>query len=153
MYRVAFKVTRKSEDAKDATQTVFTRLMQNWPSRNFMKNPKAFLYQAARNEARSLVRSQQHRERREVCLDSGDSIEIPAPEANGHPDERMGRVRAAMAKMKPRFVEILNLFYTEEYDCAQIAAMQGKPLATVLVHLGRARAQLKQLIATEENAQ
>jgi len=153
MYRVAFKVTGKSEDAKDATQNVFVRLMHNWPSRTFMKNPRAFLYRAARNEARNFVHSQQQRDRREVCLDSGDSIEIPAPEADAHPDDRMGRVRAAMAKMKPGFVEVLNLFYTEEYDCAQIAAMQGKPLATVLVHLGRARAQLKQLIAIEENLQ
>ena len=153
MYRVAFKVTGKSEDAKDATQTVFTRLMQNWPSRSFMKNPRGFFYRAARNEARSLVRSQRHRDRREVYLDSGNSIEIPAPEADAHPDDRMGRVRAAMAKMKPGFVEILNLFYTEEYDCAEIAAMQGRLIATVFSDLCRARAQLKQLIAIEENAQ
>jgi RNA polymerase sigma factor (sigma-70 family) len=153
MLKVAFKVTANRDDAKDVVQTVFTRLMRNWPLRSFMKNPMGFFYRAARNEARSLVRAQQHRERREVCLDSGDSIEIPAPEVDTHPDDRMGRVRAAMAKMKPGFVEILNLFYIEECDCYQIAAMQGKPLGTVLVHLGRARAQLKQLIAIEENLQ
>ena len=153
MYKSAFKVLGKREDAVEVVQTVFVRLMQHWPSRTFMKNPRAFLYRAARNEARNFVHSQQQRDRREVCLDSGDSIEIPAPEADAHPDDRMGRVRAAMAKMKPRFVEILNLFYTEECDCAQIAAMQGRLMATVFSDLCRARAQLKQLIAIEENLQ
>ena len=150
MYKAAFKVLGNRDDAVDVVQTVFARLIQHWPSRTFIKNPGGFFYRAARNEAQNVSCAQRHRDQREVDV---DSIEIPAPEADTHADDRMGRVRAAMAKMKPGFVEILNLFYTEEYDCAQIAAMQGKPLGTVLVYLGRARAQLKQLIAIEENLQ
>lgn len=115
-----------------------------------MKDPRAYLYRSARNEARSLVRSHRRRDQREVDV---DSIEIPVAEVDLHGDERMGRVRAAMAKMKPRFVEILHLFYNEEYDCSEIAAMQGRLSATVFSDLCRARAKLKQLIAAEENGQ
>src|SRR5260370_15250796 len=109
MYKAAFKVLGTSEDAKDVVQTVFARLMQHWPSRTFIKNPKGFFYRAARNEAQNVSCAQRHRERREVCLDSGDSIEIPAPEGDAHPDDRMGRVGAPMAQMKPSLVEMPNL--------------------------------------------
>jgi len=150
MYKAAFKVTKNGDDAKDALQTVFARLIQNWPSSSLMRDPKAFLYRAARNEARSLVRSHRQRDVTEIDV---DSIEIPAAGADSHGDNRMGRVLAALAKMKPRLVEVLTLFYNEEYDCSEIAAMQGRLAATVFSDLCRARAKLKQLIALEENGQ
>ncbi len=150
MYKAALKITKSDEDAKDAMQNVFARVIQNWPSSRFMKDPKAYLYRAARNEARSLVRSHRQRDEREVDV---DSIRIQVAEVDLHGDDRMRRVRSAMAKMKPRFVEILHLFYNEEYDCSEIAAMQGRLSATVFSDLCRARAKLRQLIAAEENAE
>ena len=150
MFKAALKETENEEDAKDAMQNVFTRLVQNWPLRSFIKDPKAFLHRAARNEARNLVRLQRPRKQKEVNM---DSMEIPAPQADSRRDDRIACVRAALAKMKPAFVEILHLFYNEEYDCSEIAAIQGKPRGTVLVQLVRARAKLEQLIALEENGQ
>jgi RNA polymerase sigma factor (sigma-70 family) len=150
MFKAALKETQNDEDAKDAMQNVFTRLVQNWPLRSVMKNPKAFLHRAARNEARNLVRLQRPRKQKEVDM---DSMEIPAPQADSRRDDRVACVRAALARMKPAFVDILHLFYNEEYDCSEIAAIQGKRRGTVLVQLVRARAKLAQLIALEENGQ
>ena len=150
MYKAAFEVTKNRDDAMDAVQAVCTRVLQSWPLSSLINDPRAFFYKAARNEGRSLVRSQRRRDQREVDV---DSIEIPIPDVGSLGDERMGRVRAALAKMKPRLVEVLQLFYNEEYDCSEIAAMQGRLTATVFSDLCRARNKLKQLIAIEENGQ
>src|SRR5438477_7232616 len=142
IYRAAYGVTGNPGDAEDVLQTVFLRLIRGQPSSDFAKNPKGYLYRAAINEAVTVIRS---RERRKLTADSVDSLEIPAPVAEPGRDDEIGRMRAAMAKMKPDHVETLNLRYKEDYSCLEIAKIRGKPLGTVFADLFRARAELRKL--------
>jgi DNA-directed RNA polymerase specialized sigma24 family protein len=58
VYRAAKSVTRNFHDAQDIVQTVFARSLEQGPlSLDFLKNPEAYLCQAARNQARDLMRS------------------------------------------------------------------------------------------------
>ena len=53
VYRSAFSVVFNAEDAEDAVQTVFLRILRNGLPAG-VKNPKGYLYRAAVNEALKL---------------------------------------------------------------------------------------------------
>jgi RNA polymerase sigma-70 factor (ECF subfamily) len=46
VYRTAYGVTGRAEDAEDVVQTVFLRLLQRDAPRGALKDPKAYLYRA-----------------------------------------------------------------------------------------------------------
>ena len=151
MYQIAFRVTKNHHDAEEVLQKIFMRLMQSVirgapPPSDFVKNSKGYLYRAAINEATSVLRQ---RERQPVHVNI-DSVEIAVPGPDVEPDERIARLRAALTKMKPNLIEVLNLYYKEEYDCSEIAKMRGKAVGTVWAELCRARLQLMKLIRNQE---
>ena len=77
-------------------------------------------------------------------------LEMPAPEVESGHDDRIGRMRAAMAKMKPSLIETMNLRYKEELPCSEIARIRGKPVGTVLADLFRGRRQMRKLMRIQE---
>src|SRR5205809_2596866 len=156
IYQAAYSVTGSPQDAEDVLQTIFARLIQWRPSvrlipgqppTDFDKNPQGYLYRAAINEALKVVRS---RERRKLAHDDVDALEIPAPESDPDRDDQIQLIRAAMEKMKPQQVGILNLRYKEDYTCREIAKILGRPAGTVFAELFRARAELKRLVRIQE---
>src|SRR5215831_8492796 len=66
VYRAAFSVTARSEDAEDVVQTLFLRLWHRGLPPEFGKNPKGYLYRSAINLALNSVRA---RRRQPVSLD------------------------------------------------------------------------------------
>src|SRR6185295_13800299 len=57
VYRTAYGVTGRVEDADDVVQTVFLRLIRREFPPDLTSNPKAYLYRAAFNAAISVLRS------------------------------------------------------------------------------------------------
>src|SRR5262249_32575603 len=51
IYRAAYGITAKHQDAEDALQNVFLKLFGRPPSSGFNKDPEAYLCRAAMNEA------------------------------------------------------------------------------------------------------
>src|SRR5437764_3556002 len=147
IYRAAYSVTGNHGDAEDVLQNIFLKLSQGQPSSNFDKNPEGYLYRAAINEAVSILRS---RERRTLADDDVEGLEMPAPEVESGRDDRIDRMRAAMAKMKPSLIETMNLRYKEELPCSEIARIRGKPVGTVLADLFRGRRQMRKLMRIQE---
>ena len=146
--QAAFRLLGNREDAEDALQTVFTRLLERpKDQQNFCKNPSGYLYRCAINEALHII---SFRDRQKLTdMDIG-SLEIPASEADPGTEADILRVRMAMAKLKPNDREILHLHYYENYTCREIARMQRKFRGAVLVKLLRARAELKKWILIQE---
>ena len=56
IYRTAFIVTRRAEDAEDVLQTIFLRLMRRSVPPILHKNPRRYLYVAAVNLALNTIR-------------------------------------------------------------------------------------------------
>jgi RNA polymerase sigma-70 factor (ECF subfamily) len=61
IYRTAYRITGNSEDAEDAMQTLFVRLLRRELPPDFDRNPKAYLYRAAVNTALNIVRARKLR--------------------------------------------------------------------------------------------
>jgi RNA polymerase sigma-70 factor (ECF subfamily) len=146
--QAAFRTIGNKEDAEDALQTIFTRLVERPEiQKEFRKNPKGYLYRAAIHEALRIIRT---RERQRLVDTDIDSLDIEFPDLDANVKEDIRRVREAMAKMKPDRSEILYLHYYNGLSCQEIAKMQHRPLATVLCKLFRARTELKKWILIQE---
>src|SRR5437867_977194 len=74
IYRAAYGVTGNRQDAKDALQNVFLRLIQRPPSSDFKKNPEGYLCRVGINDARSIGRRQERQKLADVDV---NDLDIP----------------------------------------------------------------------------
>jgi len=74
IYRAAYGVTGNRQDAKDALQNVFLRLIQRPPSSDLKKNPEGYLCRVGINEARSIGRRQERQKLADVDV---NDLDIP----------------------------------------------------------------------------
>jgi RNA polymerase sigma factor (sigma-70 family) len=76
VYKAAYGITGRPQDADDVVQTVFLELLVKQPPTDFLHNPPGYLYRTAILEALKLLRS---RRRRRISVDDVNSLQIPAP--------------------------------------------------------------------------
>src|SRR5262245_11394764 len=117
VYRTAYGVTGRVEDADDVVQTVFLRLLRREFPPDLTRNPKAYLYRAAFNAAVSVIRS-----RRRSDLESVEEVEAPAvTPILGVDEETRRQLYDAIGNLRPTSAQILILRYVHDYDLAEIA--------------------------------
>ncbi|HEY1302482.1 MAG TPA: sigma-70 family RNA polymerase sigma factor [Vicinamibacterales bacterium] len=163
IYRTAYGVTGRHEDAEDVLQTLFLRLLRRDLSQmgagvisnhevtpdpitvlSAAKNPKAYLYRAAVNLSLNIVRVR----RRQVAVDVADLPEVAVPASDSLDDDEHHRyLYQAIAELKPEAAEILILRYVHDKSDAEIARMLGVSRGTIALRLFRSRARLKTLLA------
>jgi len=142
IYRTAYGVTGSAEDAKDIVQTIFLRLLERGFPTDFHKNPRAYLYRAAVNQALDIVRKR----RRRVFVGEEECLTLPASDTAIVDDEIHGRLYEAIAELNPESAQIVILRHLHNQSDAQIAKMLGVSRATIAVRLFRLRARLKKII-------
>jgi RNA polymerase sigma-70 factor (ECF subfamily) len=144
IYRTAYGVTGRHEDAEDVLQTLFLRLLRSDLPAASAKNPKAYLYRAAVNLSLNIVRVR----RRQVEVDVADLPEVAVPASDALDDDEHHRyLYQAIAELKPEAAEILILRYVHDKSDADIARMLGVSRGTIALRLFRSRARLKTLLA------
>jgi RNA polymerase sigma factor (sigma-70 family) len=83
-------------------------------------------------------------------VDGVELFDIPATPASASDDARerneYDRLTQAMARLTPRALEILLLFYKHDYSNAQIAEKLGTSPSVIAVTLFRIRARLRRLL-------
>ena len=146
LLRLATSVTRIHEDAEDAVQNVFLKLLQSGRPKLFDGNPVGYIHRSAFNEAVDIVRA---RKARRLAADALESFETPAPEIDAERQQDIDHVRAALAGMNPAAVEILKLRYWEGNTPEEIAKIQERGFETVRMALSRARAELKRRVSRQ----
>ena len=142
IYRTAYGITGRHQDAEDVLQTLFLGLLRSGLSAA-AKNPKAYLYRAAVNLSLNLVRKRQ----REVEMDVADLPDVAATAPDSIDDEHHRYLYQAIAQLKPEAAEILVLRYVHDKSDAEIARMLGVSRGTIALRLFRSRARLKTLLA------
>jgi RNA polymerase sigma-70 factor, ECF subfamily len=142
IYRTAYGVTGRHEDAEDVLQSVFLRLLRRDLSADATRNPKAYLYRAAVNVSLDIIRSR----RRTVTTTVDELPDTPAPDDSAD-DERHRFLYQAIADLKPEAAQILILRYVHDKSDADIARMLGLSRGAIALRLFRSRARLKTLLA------
>lgn len=145
IYRAAYRITGNAEDAEDALQTLFLRLLRRECPPDIDKSPKAYLHRAAVNISLDIIKSKS----RNV---STEDIEFDIQDHRPSADRERGGaeiqtwLRSALAELSPKTAEMFVLRHIEGYDNNEIAKMLGTSRGTVAVMLFRARLRLQKSI-------
>jgi RNA polymerase sigma-70 factor (ECF subfamily) len=144
VYRTAYAITGRRQDAEDVLQSVFLTLLQRRLTPDVLRHPARYLHRAAVNHSLNALRS---RKRRKLS-DGIDLLEIPDARGrdDGRGDPRHERLREAMAGLTPRALEILLLHYQDDCSHAEIASRLGTSRGVIAVTLHRIRARLGRLL-------
>jgi RNA polymerase sigma-70 factor (ECF subfamily) len=143
VYRTAYGITGRVEDAEDVVQTVFLRLLQRERPPELLNNPRGYLYRAAVNSSLTIV---QTRRRRALTEDSEDAaVSIPA-RVSSRAEELHQKLYEAIAQLKPKAAAIVILRYLHNCSDAEIAKTLGTSRGVIAVTLYRSRAHLKKLL-------
>src|SRR5262245_22970670 len=78
VFRTAYGVTGRVEDAEDVVQTIFLRLLQRETTRDFIKNPPGYLYRAAINLSLTVVQTRRRREQSQESEERATTIPVRA---------------------------------------------------------------------------
>jgi len=142
VYRTAYGVTGRHEDAEDVLQTIFLRLMRRELPPDLGRNPKGYLYRAAVNLSLDTLRLH----RRHVLVDAAALSDFPAPATQLTDDDNHRRLYRAIAELTPEAAQILILRYVHGRSDAEIAGMLGMSRGAIALRLFRSRAKLRKLL-------
>ena len=142
IYRTAYRITGNSEDAEDAMQTLFVRMLRREMPAEFDRSPRAYLYRAAVNISLNIVRD------RRFCASDGTHEEAAAREPSRGEEAARETLRQALAELSPKAAEILILRHVHGYSDGEIAKFLGTSRGTIAVSLFRTRARLRRVIRT-----
>jgi RNA polymerase sigma-70 factor (ECF subfamily) len=146
IYRFVFLKVNSQEIAEDITSEVFTRGWQSIQSKN-IENPRAFLYQIARN----LV-VDHYREKGRIQVVSAENMEIldprPTTEEKAIFNFDLTNIKSALSRLNGDYQTVLIWHYIDDLPVPEIAKILNKPEGTVRVMLHRAlnslRSQVKE---------
>jgi RNA polymerase sigma-70 factor, ECF subfamily len=142
VYRTAYGVTGRAEDAEDVVQTIFLRLMRRQESPDLTRNPQGYFYRAAVNLSLNLIR-----QRRRTETDDVAGLSEPIHNSRQDSEEKLHRkLYEAIAELPPKAAEILILRYVHGRSDAEIAKLLGTSRGTIAVNLYRSRTRLKKLL-------
>lgn len=150
VYRTAYGVTGRREDAEDILQTIFLRLMRRDVSPDLQTNPKAYLYRAAVNLSLNTIRQ---RQRQILTGDPESFAQSASPQDPDVLEDLHDHLYQAIARLDPGEAQIVILRYLHDYSDAEIAKLLGKSRTVIAVRLYRSRARLRKMIrALRENS-
>ena len=131
------KRTENPSDAADMTQDVFTQWL-DYRDRAKVEQPRAFLFQMARNLLRDHWRKQKVRHIVQPQL-AGDAEPVTDeqhdPMAAAQRQQRLEHLKVVLAELSPRRREALMLHRFEGLSQAQIAERMGISLSMVEKHI------------------
>jgi RNA polymerase sigma factor (sigma-70 family) len=147
LYRKARRIIGNHHDAEEALHTAFMNLIERpWPM-DVIKNPVGYLVKATRNAALDAVRLRASRLLTHVLF---EDQQILAPQKDSKVGDRFEQIRLALAEMKPRLVDTLDLCCMEGLTCKKVAKIRGRAFGTVAADLFRAKLEVRRLIRIQE---
>lgn len=151
MMRYAKRFLFGYDDAQDALQAVFIKAYRNIKSFDASRRFSPWLYRIAHNEFINIIKK---KGREPIAFFDPDTI-FPHPLSRHPADKAINEqeiqhaLNSCLNELDAKYREPLVLFYFEELDYKQIAAVLRVPVATVGVRLSRAKRQLQTLYAAK----
>ena len=151
VYRIAFAILRSHEDAEDATQETFMRVLRYSSKINEVEDPKSWLARIAWRVA--VDRTRKRSSQREVPLENPENLipEIPSgaapPDQQAVGDQVSAILEKLIAALPRKLREPLVLSMVQEMTPRDVAATLGINEAAVRSRIFRARNILKEKLA------
>ena len=149
IYRFIFFKVETREVAEDLTSEVFRRTWIVYqlsfdPSseQEKIENPRAFLYQSARN----MIIDHYRRQSKQSHI-SNEDLEIADTSQDTEKDQNLKidvvRIHKALRGLKDEYQDVLVQYYLNNFSLREIAKDSGQSLSAVKITLHRARIALK----------
>lgn len=145
VYRAAYRVTGRAEEAEDVLQTVFLRLLQLEREGDLPDNPRAYLHRSAVNGSLDLLRK-----RKRWNMYALDGREELTGEEEGCALERRefhDRLRRALLGLSPLESKVFIMKYLEDCSNKEIAQILDSTVNNINVALHSARNKLKKKLS------
>ena len=140
VYGIAYRTLGDPEEARDAAQEVFLKVLESLPYFRGESKLSTWIYRIALNECSARIK--RSRMRAEVALpevpDSGPSA-LEAMEE----EERNRLLRSAVAGLPKKYRRVVVLHYFEGLSYEEVAEVLLLPVGTVKARLFRARKMLR----------
>ncbi len=143
LYRFLYQ---SREAAEDVTQTVFLKVYQNLNAIDNSKSIKPWLYRIAHNEAANYLRSISRK--KEVSFDAEQWSQVASKtnELENSKEDQSKLIQLALNKVKPKYREVIVLFYFEEKSYEEIAAILKTTTNSAGTLIRRAKQDLKKIL-------
>ena len=132
MLRAAFAILQNKDDAEDAVQEAFMKLIYKEPTFNDENHKKAWLLRVTINISKNMLKSSYRR----------SDLYIEPQYTENSTDE----VLPYVLKLNERYRGVIHLYYYEDYSIKEIASILNLPSATVGTRLARGKKLLKNML-------
>ena len=148
MMRYARKFLSCQEDIEDLVQDVFIKAYSNLQSFDTSLRFSPWLYRIAHN---TFVNELKRKSRFSLGVFEADVLlpQLPAKESSDDQvleTELKGEMELHLAKLAPKYREVIILHYFDEFSYQEISDIMQIPITTVGVRILRAKNKLKQTI-------
>jgi len=146
VFSTAYRILGNAEDAEDALQDVFLKLLRIWNPET-VRDWGAYLRVAASRSAVDILRRNRRRLQHQSVLD--EEIEDPGrqnPRSVAMQHQKATFLREALTYLSKREARVFALRYFEEFSYEEIAEEMGLRINLIGVVLHRARARLKKIL-------
>ena len=137
LLRMCYLYLKDMQLAEDAVQDTFLKVYRNYGQFNGGAGEKTWVTRIAINVCKDYLRTAWRR-RVNVVEELND-----IPDAEGPHAAEDGALLEEVVALKPKYCEVLLLYYYQDLKISEIAKVLGAPESTISVRLKRAREQLK----------
>ncbi|MDL2323681.1 sigma-70 family RNA polymerase sigma factor [Ruminococcaceae bacterium OttesenSCG-928-A16] len=138
LLRLCFMYLKDTQLAEDAVQETFLKVYKNYHLFDGSNSEKAWVNRIAINVCKDMLRSAWNRRVSVV-----EELAEIADENGTMCDPADTTLIAAVMQLKPKYKEVILLFYYQDMKIADIATALNVPESTISVRLKRAREHLK----------
>ncbi len=150
VFRFCMRMTRDEQDARDATQDTFFKVLRKLDRYNDEYRFETWLFSIARNTCIDVHR---RRKRRSESPERDVAAQGPSPLDLAVKRHDADRVHVALATLPDIYREIITLYHLEGMLYREIADLTGLPMGTVMNRLFRARRKLKDALEANDASQ
>lgn len=158
LYRLAFRFTRKREDAEDLVQDLAIKVYGRLDELATLNNPRTWLSKVLYRQYLDKVRSQRRSHIRLVSdLSEGEAliaerVTSPTPEPSVYISQldTVARLEAALSELGEEHRVLVLMHDVEGYDLNEIKEVVDLPIGTIKSRLHRARAKLRHILGGDE---
>lgn len=133
MFRAAFAVLRNRDDAEDAVQEAFMKLMEKAPQFTDDEHAKAWLLRVTVNLSKNMLKASLRKNKSET-------------EEASYTENESDEVLFCVMRLEENYRTVIHLYYYEGYSIKEIASILSLPSATVGTRLKRGRSKLKKML-------
>ena len=144
VYRLSLLLLKNTQDAEDAAQTIFLKVMEKQPVFADEDHTRAWLLTVTRNHCRDVQRSFWHRKRTDM-----EHLPEPSVEPFDRQESLLFEIFQTLPK-KQR--EVVYLYYFEDYSIKEIANLLERNESTVQSQLFAARKRMKKQFSVSKAA-